>query len=89
MTSPIKYNDNEINKYFVGKVTILEIVKEYEYANKEYKFVNKEYYKYKTTKDSFIPYIQSSSLLEPGNSYEIKGYKYEDEIRIVDIKKLK
>jgi len=74
-----KLKDGE---YFITTITILELDKKYTNSK------NKDVYKYKTTKDSYIPYFHSYKPLESGKTYEIKGYKYKDGLHIVDISNL-
>ena len=71
-----KLNNGE---YFITIIIILELDKKYTNSK------NKDVYKYKTTKDSYIPYFHSYKPLESGKTYEIKGYKYKDGLHIVDI----
>ncbi len=78
----MSWNVLGIGEYFTGKITILKLDREYE-LNSE------KIYVYKTTEDSYLPFIHHKhNNLEIGKTYEIKGYNTEDKIRIVDIQKL-
>lgn len=48
-----EYNDLKANDYFVGRITIIELVEKYTLKDK-YTLEDKNVYKYMTSKDSYI-----------------------------------
>lgn len=70
MIGPYKeYADLTANDYFIGKITIIELIEKYTLKDTDIR-------KYKTI--GYIPYFHSKKDLEIGETYEIRGYMYED-----------
>jgi len=69
------YNNLKTNDYFIGIIQISEFVEKYALNDKNINV-------YKTTNDSYIPYIHTEITLDIDKKYEIGGYKYEKEARI-------
>jgi hypothetical protein len=72
-----EYKDLKTNDYFVGRITIIELVEQYTLKDK-HTLKDRNVKKYKTSDDSYIPYIHSYKDLDINKTYEIKGYMYED-----------
>ena len=70
-----KYEDLKVNDYFVGKITIIELIEKYILKNR-YTLKDIDIWKYKTI--GYIPYFHSKKDLEIWKTYEIRGYMYED-----------
>jgi len=78
------YNNLKVNDYFIGIIQISKFVEKYTLNDR---IINI----YKTTNDSYIPYIHIEATevtLEIGKKYEIGGYKYEKEARIYIINEM-
>lgn len=72
---PKKYEDLKANDYFVGKITIVELIESYKMQMKHTsRIVNVN--RYKT--EGYIPEFHSYKELKIGKTYEIRGYMFED-----------
>lgn len=81
-----EYKNLKADDYFIGKITIIELVEKYKLKNK-YTLKDEDINKYKT--DGYIPHFHSRKDLEIGKTYEIRGYMYEDGyLRILVMKEL-
>ncbi len=86
MTGYKKYEDLKANDYFVGKITIIELVERYKLKDKNM-LKDIDINKYKTI--GYIPFFHSKKDLEIGETYEIRGYMYEDGyLRMFDTKNI-
>lgn len=75
------YKDLKLYDYFVGTIQISEFVQTYTINNKTINV-------YKTTENSYIPYIHTTVTLDVGKKYEIGGYKHEKEAQIFIINEI-
>lgn len=70
-----KYEDLKADDYFVGKITIVELIESYKMQMKHTsRIVNVN--RYKT--EGYIPEFHSYKELKIGKTYEIRGYMFED-----------
>ena len=70
-----KYEDLKADDYFVGKITIIELIEKYTLKNR-YTLKDIDIWRYKTI--GYIPYFHSKTDLEIDETYEIRGYMHED-----------
>lgn len=87
MTKLKEYADLKVGDYFIGQITIIELVEKYTLKDK-CALKDTDIRKYKTI--GYIPYFHSKKDLDIGETYEIRGYMYEDGyLRILMMNKLK
>lgn len=75
------YENLNLYDYFIGIIQISEFVQIYTINNKTINV-------YKTTENSYIPYIHTTLTLDVDKKYEIGGYKHEKEARIFIINEM-
>ncbi len=89
----MSYEDLKIEDQSIEKITILEFVEKYKLRDRYpdiYPFLeNIDINVYKTTDNSYIPFIHTKNILEIGKTYQATCYKDKDKFIYVHcIKKL-
>ena len=70
-----RYEDLKTDDYFVGKITIVELIESYKIQIRHTsRIVDVD--RYKT--EGYIPEFHSYKKLKIGMTYEIRGYMFED-----------
>lgn len=70
-----RYKDLKTDDYFVGKITIVELIESYKMQMKHTSRIV-DVNRYKT--EGYIPEFHSYEKLKIGSTYDIRGYMFED-----------